>query len=64
MSDDKVLASALWRRFFSRKCDDYRKLELLVEYVRKQVHHLDSLPRDEFLKKPEIRWVPLGKVED
>lgn len=37
MSDDRRLASILWLRFFERDCDDYRKLEELVKYVRKQV---------------------------
>lgn len=37
LSDDHGLAAALWRTFFNQKCEDPRHLELLVEYVRKQV---------------------------
>lgn len=37
LSDDHGLAAALWRTFFNGKCEDPRHLELLVEYVRKQV---------------------------
>lgn len=37
MSDDKVLASALWRRFFSLECNNPEHLEKLLIYVRKQV---------------------------
>lgn len=37
MFDDKVLAGALWRRFFEMKCDNYEHLETMVKYVRKQV---------------------------
>lgn len=37
MSDDKVLAGALWRRFFEMKCDNYEHLEVMVKYVRRQV---------------------------
>ena len=37
LSDDHGLAAALWRMFFNQKCEDPRHLELLVEYVRKQV---------------------------
>lgn len=37
LSDDHGLAAALWRTFFNQKCEDPRQLELLVEYVRKQV---------------------------
>ncbi|XP_062445404.1 ubiquinol-cytochrome-c reductase complex assembly factor 1 isoform X4 [Rhea pennata] len=36
LSDDHVLAAALWRNLFNRNCEDPRHLELLVEYVRKQ----------------------------
>lgn len=37
LRDDKVLASALWRRFFSKECYDAIQLEHMVCYVRKQV---------------------------
>lgn len=37
MSDDSVLAAALWRNLFMCHCEDPRQLELMVEYVRKQV---------------------------
>ncbi|PWA14864.1 hypothetical protein CCH79_00019381, partial [Gambusia affinis] len=36
LSDDCVLAAALWRNLFNCQCDDPQQLELLVEYVRKQ----------------------------
>lgn len=39
-SNDKVLASALWRRFFHQNCDSPENLELLIYYVRKQVSNL------------------------
>lgn len=62
MSDDKVLAGALWRRFFERKCDDYFLLEGLVSYVRQQVKMLDSLDREKFIIKPKIQWIPLKDI--
>lgn len=34
MTDDKQLASAVWRRFFEMDCDNYEQLELLVKYIR------------------------------
>lgn len=37
LSDDKVLANALWLRVFDCDCDDLVKIEMLVEYVRKTV---------------------------
>lgn len=59
MSDDKILASALWRRFFEMKCDDYTKLEKLVEYVRSMTLQLDSMTREELVMKPQIQWVKI-----
>lgn len=40
MADDKVLASALWRRFFEKNCENYENLEALVKYVRLNVSTL------------------------
>ena len=37
LRDDKVLASALWRRFFSKQCYEAEQIERMVQYVRKQV---------------------------
>lgn len=37
LSDDKVLAGALWRRFFYFECNNPEHVELLVSYVRMQV---------------------------
>ncbi|XP_053688103.1 ubiquinol-cytochrome-c reductase complex assembly factor 1 [Sabethes cyaneus] len=57
--DDKALAGALWRRFFSGRCDDYEHLELLVKYVRQQMEMLDKTDRYNFAIKPTVKWVPL-----
>ncbi|KAM8797940.1 ubiquinol-cytochrome c reductase complex assembly factor 1 [Eudromia elegans] len=59
LSDDHVLAAALWRNLFNRNCEDPRQLELLVEYVRKQVQHLDTLSGEELLLTGEVSWRPL-----
>ncbi|XP_039567226.1 ubiquinol-cytochrome-c reductase complex assembly factor 1 isoform X2 [Passer montanus] len=59
LCDDRVLASALWRNLFNRNCDDPRHLELLVEYVRKQVQHLDALSGEDLLLTGEVSWRPL-----
>lgn len=61
MSDDKILASALWRRFFDMKCEDYSKLEKLVSYVRQSTFHLDNMTRDELLR-PKIEWQSILKI--
>ncbi|XP_032930608.1 ubiquinol-cytochrome-c reductase complex assembly factor 1 isoform X1 [Catharus ustulatus] len=59
LCDDHVLAAALWRNLFNRNCDDPRHLELLVEYVRKQVQHLDALSGEDLLLTGEVSWRPL-----
>ncbi|KAH8314659.1 hypothetical protein KR074_006849 [Drosophila pseudoananassae] len=63
MSDDIVLAGALWRRFFEMNCDDYVKIERLVKYVRQQAVMLDSLSRDQFITKPKVAWLDLDKCK-
>uniref|UniRef100_A0A4X2LLF3 Ubiquinol-cytochrome c reductase complex assembly factor 1 n=1 Tax=Vombatus ursinus TaxID=29139 RepID=A0A4X2LLF3_VOMUR len=59
LSDDHGLAAALWRTFFNQKCEDPRQLELLVEYVRKQMQYLDSMNGEELLLTGEVTWRPL-----
>lgn len=61
MSDDKILANALWRRFFDMNCDDYTKLEKLVKYVRQVSLQLDHLTREELLQRPKIEWTKIGE---
>ncbi|XP_066955035.1 ubiquinol-cytochrome-c reductase complex assembly factor 1 isoform X2 [Macrobrachium rosenbergii] len=59
MSDDKVLASALWRRLFCKECSDPERLECIVQYVRRQIAYMDSLSRSEFLVNCKMEWLPL-----
>lgn len=60
LSDDRVLAGALWRRFFKNyNNDDVKKLETLVEYVRKTVYHLDSVDSYLLLRTGKMSWLPL-----
>uniref|UniRef100_A0A2K5WI46 Ubiquinol-cytochrome c reductase complex assembly factor 1 n=1 Tax=Macaca fascicularis TaxID=9541 RepID=A0A2K5WI46_MACFA len=59
LSDDHGLAAALWRTFFNGKCEDPRHLELLVEYVRKQMQYLDSMNGEDLLLTGEVSWRPL-----
>ncbi|XP_034102512.1 ubiquinol-cytochrome-c reductase complex assembly factor 1 [Drosophila albomicans] len=63
MSDDRVLACALWRRFFEMECDNYAQIERLVKYVRMQTVMLDSLTREQFIVKPKIAWHDLDKCK-
>ncbi|XP_065360979.1 ubiquinol-cytochrome-c reductase complex assembly factor 1 [Calliphora vicina] len=62
MSEDRVLAAALWRRFFELNCEEYERIERLVKYVRSQVQMLDNLSRQDFLIKPKIPWQDLDKI--
>ncbi|XP_019341101.1 ubiquinol-cytochrome-c reductase complex assembly factor 1 isoform X3 [Alligator mississippiensis] len=59
LSDDHVLAAALWRNLFNKNCEDPRQLELLVEYVRKQMQYLDAMNGDDLLLSGEVTWRPL-----
>jgi len=62
MFDDKVLAGALWRRFFEMNCDNYEHLERMVKYVRKQIKQLDNLNRQDFVVQPKIKWIDINDV--
>ncbi|CAM2102599.1 unnamed protein product [Caretta caretta] len=59
LSDDHVLAAALWRNFFNKHCEDPKQLELLVEYVRKQMQYLDAINGEDLLLAGEVTWRPL-----
>uniref|UniRef100_A0A663NBG3 Ubiquinol-cytochrome c reductase complex assembly factor 1 n=1 Tax=Athene cunicularia TaxID=194338 RepID=A0A663NBG3_ATHCN len=64
LSDDHVLAAALWRNLFNKNCEDPRHLELLVEYVRKQVQHLDALSGEDLLLTGEVIAVVMDLFTD
>lgn len=59
--DDKTLASALWKRFFEGENVDFRKLEMLLRYVRKTAKILDETPLNQLMRfdKPKINWISL-----
>ncbi|XP_075922780.1 ubiquinol-cytochrome c reductase complex assembly factor 1 isoform X3 [Petromyzon marinus] len=59
LSDDTVLAAALWRNLLNREGDDPRLLAMLVEYVRKQMQYLDALNGDDLLLTGDVKWRPL-----
>ena len=56
MSDDKVLAGALWRNLFQMKDIDPRKLETSVDYVRNQLEHLKSIGPREWCIEGKLTW--------
>ncbi|XP_046672792.1 ubiquinol-cytochrome-c reductase complex assembly factor 1 [Homalodisca vitripennis] len=61
LCNDKVLASALWRRFFEKNCNDPRNLETMVKYVRMQIKYLDNMTEEDFRKR-NIKWQSIEKT--
>ncbi|XP_077459464.1 ubiquinol-cytochrome c reductase complex assembly factor 1 [Stigmatopora argus] len=56
---DGVLAAALWRNLFNCQCEEPAQLELMVEYVRKQMQFIDCLDGEDLLLTGEVKWRPL-----
>jgi len=63
LSGDKELANALWRRFFlsmkedeEKQAPDMEKVALLVDYVRRNMQHLDNTDPFKLIVKNEITW--------
>ncbi|KMQ93488.1 ubiquinol-cytochrome c reductase complex chaperone cbp3-like protein [Lasius niger] len=61
-SDDKVLAGALWRRFFYLECNNPEHVETLLIYVRKQICLFDKLPTHEILRAPILKLIDIKDV--
>ncbi|XP_076234539.1 ubiquinol-cytochrome c reductase complex assembly factor 1 [Calliopsis andreniformis] len=62
LSEDRVLAGALWRRFFCSECNNPEQIERLLIYVRKQINLLDKIPPEEVLFTKKIEWVDIRNV--
>nr|XP_012143488.1 PREDICTED: ubiquinol-cytochrome-c reductase complex assembly factor 1 isoform X2 [Megachile rotundata] len=62
LSDDKVLAGSLWRRYFVSQCNNPEHIEKLLIYVRKQMSILDEIPTEELFAKTQIDWIDLRNV--
>ncbi|KAJ7351006.1 Ubiquinol-cytochrome-c reductase complex assembly factor 1 [Desmophyllum pertusum] len=64
LSDDTVLATTIWRNLFSnKKHTDAEQLGRLVEYVRKNVQYLESIPGEHLLHDGSFKWLPLKEQE-
>ncbi|XP_014278426.1 ubiquinol-cytochrome-c reductase complex assembly factor 1 isoform X2 [Halyomorpha halys] len=61
LSDDTVLASAVWRRILSRQCD-VRQLEAMVKYVRQTIFYLHKVSIEDMVYKKKIEWIPVNEV--
>ncbi|XP_068706087.1 ubiquinol-cytochrome-c reductase complex assembly factor 1-like [Montipora foliosa] len=66
LCDDTVLATALWRNmFYNKKRTDAEALGRLVEYVRKNIQHLETLPADDLLYgNANFSWLPFKDEEN
>ncbi|XP_053202430.1 ubiquinol-cytochrome-c reductase complex assembly factor 1-like [Panonychus citri] len=62
LSDDKVLAAALWRHFFTFSDVDPVILEMMVSYVRVQTLHISKLNNDYLLSRGRVIWKPFDPL--
>ncbi|XP_074599896.1 ubiquinol-cytochrome c reductase complex assembly factor 1 [Brevipalpus obovatus] len=58
VTNDRILASALWRHFFTFKDVDPLVLELLVQYIRVQLKNLSEYDSNYLISMGEINWKP------
>ncbi|GBN03148.1 Ubiquinol-cytochrome-c reductase complex assembly factor 1 [Araneus ventricosus] len=64
LSDDTVLASAVWRTIFGFRNMDPRVLEAMVFYIRKQIDFLDHQNSEEVLFRGAVEFLPLKTIID
>lgn len=58
LEDDKVLAAAIWRRFYSQSHDSNAEhVEKIVKLIRHQLSELDEIPSEKLRWKPDINWI-------
>lgn len=62
MSEDPVLAAAVWRSVFSCQLVDPELLEKMVFYIRKQVNHLDALDKEAVILKGSVTFLPFTSI--
>ncbi|XP_023942443.2 ubiquinol-cytochrome-c reductase complex assembly factor 1-like [Bicyclus anynana] len=60
LSDDKVLAGAAWRRFYSLSEDvKAEHVARIVHFIRHQLSILDKIPSEDLRWKPQIDWLSI-----
>ncbi|KAL4218105.1 Ubiquinol-cytochrome-c reductase complex assembly factor 1 [Mactra antiquata] len=60
LGSDKELAGTVWRTLFAKKEDvNFSDIEIMVHYIRKQVAHLQRIPRKQMLTNGLIPFLPL-----
>lgn len=64
LSDDTVLAGAVWRHLLEMKpLNDYAVLGELCEYIRKNVNHLEKLSETDLLKYGIVSFIDFEQKE-
>jgi len=63
LGDDKMLAAALWRGFFQMQPVDMNSLEILVQYVRKQLTHVEQFETESLLTVGLLTFLPLREQD-
>lgn len=62
LSDDTVLAGAVWRHLYEQApIKDYANLAVLVEYIRKNAQHLDNINEIDYLKHGIVTFIGLDQ---
>uniref|UniRef100_A0A0A9Z740 Ubiquinol-cytochrome c reductase complex chaperone CBP3 n=1 Tax=Lygus hesperus TaxID=30085 RepID=A0A0A9Z740_LYGHE len=62
LSNDKILASALWRRFYNQDCKSAHHLEAMIHYVRHSMQMLDSTELEDLIDGKKLHWIHIEKV--
>lgn len=62
LSDDTVLAAAVWRTLYSCQHVDPQLLEKAVLYIRKQLSYLDSQNSEHIIFKGTISFLSLKSI--
>ncbi|XP_013190311.1 ubiquinol-cytochrome-c reductase complex assembly factor 1 [Amyelois transitella] len=60
LEDDRILAAAIWRRFYSLSPDvNAEHVEKIVKFVRHQMSSLDKISSQDLKWKPGINWLSI-----
>lgn len=62
LGDDKVLAGAVWRRFFCKNCDNAWHIERLVHYIRHQISMLDHTSNKDIFVEKKLKLITLTDI--
>ncbi len=64
LGDDVTLAGAVWRHLFEmRDVKDYKALADVVEYIRKNVNHIESISEEDLFKNGVVTFIDFDQKE-